>query len=105
LTIGRAAPCALLLEGPEISRAHCRIDVAGNEVSVTDLNSTNGTFIDNNRLSGTVALPHGTLLRLGNYVLTCEYQSEMGLEDADSTQRKSGFGEVTVLRPRRGRSA
>ena len=105
LTIGRAAPCALLLESPEISRAHCRIDVAGNEVTVTDLNSTNGTFIDNNRLSGTVPLPHGTLLRLGNYVLTCEYQSEMDLEDADSTQRKSGFGEVTILRPRRGRSA
>jgi hypothetical protein len=29
----------------------------------------------------------------------------MDLEDADSTQRKSGFGEVTILRPRRGRSA
>ncbi len=105
LTIGRAAPCALLLESPEISRAHCRVDVAGNEVSVTDLNSTNGTFIDNNRLSGTVPLPHGALLRMGNYVLTCEYQSEMDLADADSTQRKNGFGEVTILRPRRGRSA
>jgi hypothetical protein len=105
LTIGRAAPCALLLDGPEISRAHCRIDVDGNEVSVTDLNSTNGTFVDNKRLSGSTPLSHGALLRIGNYVMTCEYQSEAGREDADSTQRRPGFAEVTILRPRRGRTA
>ena len=77
LTIGRAPPCALLLEGPEVSRAHCRIDVAGDEVSVTDLNSTNGTFVDNKRLTGTAPLPHGALLRIGTYVMTCEYQSDL----------------------------
>jgi hypothetical protein len=105
LTIGRAPPCALLLEAPEISRAHCRIDVDGNDVTVTDLKSTNGTFVDNTRLSGSTPLPHGALLRIGNYVMTCEYQSEVRLEAADSTQRRPGFGEVTVLHPRRGRSA
>ena len=105
LTIGRAPPCALLLEGAEVSRAHCRIDVDGDEVTVTDLNSTNGTFVDSKRLSGSAPLPHGTLLRIGNYVMTCEYESELGRVDADSTQRRSSFGEVTILRPRRGRSA
>jgi hypothetical protein len=105
LTIGRAPPCALLLEGPEISRAHCRIDIDGNEASITDLNSTNGTYIDNKRLSGSAPLRHGALLRIGTYVMTCEYQSEVSREDADSTQRRPGFAEVTVLRPRRGRTA
>ena len=74
LTIGRAPPCALLLEGADVSRVHCRIDVEGDEVSVTDLNSTNGTFVDKKRLAGTAPLPHGTLLRIGTYVMTCEYQ-------------------------------
>ena len=32
LTIGRAAPSTLLLEAAEVSRAHCRIDVAGDDV-------------------------------------------------------------------------
>jgi hypothetical protein len=104
LTIGRALPSALLLEGVEVSRAHCRIDVAGEEVSVTDLNSTNGTFVDSKRLAGTAPLLHGTLLRIGNYVLTCEYQSVLRVEEADSTQRGS-FDAVTVLRPRRSRSS
>lgn len=103
LVVGRAPPSALLLEGPEVSRTHCRIDVAGDGVSVTDLNSTNGTFVDNNRLSGTAPLPHGTLLRIGNHVMTCEYQSVLRVEEADSTQRKAAFGDVAVLRPRRGR--
>jgi hypothetical protein len=106
LTIGRAPPSALLLEGAEVSRAHCRIDVDGDQVSVTDLNSTNGTLVDNKRLSGTAPLAHGTLLRIGNYVMTCEYQSVLQEQEADSTQRKaSGFGSLAVLRPRRGRSS
>jgi hypothetical protein len=106
LTIGRAPPSSLLLEGADVSRAHCRIDVEGDEVSVTDLNSTNGTFVDSDRLSGTAPLPHGTLLRVGNYLMTCEYQSVLRTEEADSTQRNAGtIRSVTELRPRRGRSS
>ncbi len=104
LTVGRAPPSALMLEGVEVSRTHCRIDVDGDAVTVTDLNSTNGTFIDNERLSGTAPLPHGARLQIGNYVLTCEYQSALRAEQADSTQRKA-FGGVTVLRPRRSKPA
>ncbi len=104
LTVGRAPPSTLLLEAAEVSRAHCRIDVAGDDVSVTDLNSTNGTFVDNKRLSGTAPLPHGTLLRIGNYVMTCEYQTVLQAQQADSTQ-KGSFAGVTVLRPRRSRSS
>jgi pSer/pThr/pTyr-binding forkhead associated (FHA) protein len=104
VTIGRAPPSNLLLEAPEVSRTHCRIDVAGDDVTVTDLKSTNGTFIDNKRLVGTAPLPHGALLRVGNYVLTCEYQSVLHFEAADTTQRRR-YGEVTVLRSRRGRAS
>lgn len=104
LTIGRALPSTLLLDAAEVSRAHCRIDVAGDDVTVTDLNSTNGTLLDNKRLAGTAPLPHGALLRIGNYVLTCEYESVLQAQEADSTRRASS-AEVTVLRPRRSRSS
>ena len=106
MTIGRSLPSGLLLEGAEVSRAHCRIDVDGDDVSVTDLNSTNGTFVDNERVAETMPLRHGMVLRIGNYVMTCDYQSALHTEDADATQRKPGnFAGVTVLRPRRGRSS
>jgi hypothetical protein len=103
LTIGRAPPSTLLLAGPEVSRSHCRIDVEGDEVSVTDLNSTNGTFLDNQRLTESAPLPHAALLRVGNYVMTCEYQSALEAEAGENTQRGTkAFGSVTLLRPRRG---
>jgi hypothetical protein len=60
--------------------------------------------VDSKRLAGTAPLMHGTLLRIGNYVLTCEYQNVLRAEEADSTQRGS-FDAVTVLRPRRSRSS
>jgi hypothetical protein len=105
LVIGRAPPSTLLLEGAEVSRAHCRIDVDGDDVTVTDLNSTNGTFVDNKRLVETVKLSHGALLRIGSYVMTCEYQSVLQVEEADSTQRKANnIGGMTALRARRGRA-
>jgi hypothetical protein len=50
-------------------------------------------------------LPHGTLLRVGTYVMTCEYQSVLQTEAADSTQRRTGSSSVTELRPRRGRAS
>ena len=98
-------PARCFWTAAEVSRAHCRIDVAGDDVSVTDLNSTNGTFVDNKRLAGTAPLPHGALLRIGNYVMTCEYQSVLQAEEADSTRRRQSSAEVTVLRPRRSRSS
>jgi hypothetical protein len=104
LTIGRAPPSGLLLEGAEVSRAHCRVDVEGDAVSITDLHSTNGTFIDDKKLDGTVPLPHGALVRIGNYVVFCEYQSVLMAEQAENT-RKERFRGVTVLRQRRSSSA
>jgi len=102
LTIGRVPPAGLLLESAEISRAHCRIDVQGDRVSVTDLNSTNGTFVDGSRIEGMVALPHGAALQVGAYVLACEYQSELDVSDAESTQRRAeGLAASTLLPTRR----
>ena len=105
LTIGRVPPCDLLLETAEVSRAHCRIDVAGDEVFVTDLKSTNGTIVDNQRIEDKVELAHGATLQVGSYVMTCEYQSQSDAAVADRTQRRVGGGNVTALRARRSRPA
>ncbi len=102
LTIGRVPPSGLLLESAEISRAHCRIDVQGDQVSVTDLNSTNGTFVGGRRIDSTVELPHGAVLQVGSYVLTCEHQSDIDAGTADSTQRSDG---IALLRDRRSRTS
>lgn len=63
--IGRTRPADVVLSHKSISREHCIIGVANDELLVTDLNSTNGTFIDDVRISRATILPVGSILRLG----------------------------------------
>lgn len=52
--IGRSADCNLRIASNEISRRHCQLIVNDGGVSVRDLGSSNGTFIDGNRIEPNV---------------------------------------------------
>ena len=57
-------PC--VISEPSVSREHCLVELAADKVRVQDLNSTNGTYIDNKRITATAILPIGSVLRVGN---------------------------------------
>ena len=67
--IGRTAPADIVVPHKSVSREHCLIGLATDELLVTDLNSTNGTFIDGARISKATVLPVGSVLRLGQVSL------------------------------------
>jgi class 3 adenylate cyclase/pSer/pThr/pTyr-binding forkhead associated (FHA) protein len=70
LTIGRAANNNLVLEDSSASRMHAEISMDDSlVVFVTDLNSTNGTFVNRQRISGTLRLNVGDLVRIGQVVI------------------------------------
>jgi pSer/pThr/pTyr-binding forkhead associated (FHA) protein len=48
-----------------VSRRHAIIEVAGVNVTLEDLESTNGTFIDDQRVQGRVELKNGKTFRIG----------------------------------------
>ncbi len=50
IVIGRGSDCNLRLSAPQISRRHCFLRVSRDGVSVTDLDSSNGTYLDGKRL-------------------------------------------------------
>jgi serine/threonine protein kinase len=71
MTIGRDPECELPLDDPKASRRHARLDFDGQSYRVTDLNSTNGSYLSNARLTPGVAQvwnPEQTL-RLGDTYL------------------------------------
>jgi hypothetical protein len=74
LTIGRTAPSDLVLNGGDISRTHCRIVADGGGVALSDLNSTNGTFLNGQRIAATAPLKPGDRLEVGSYVLVYAQQ-------------------------------
>lgn len=66
LRIGRTAPADIVLPDPAVSRAHCIVELADDRLRVTDLRSTNGTFINGTRIDGSAFLEVGATLRVGS---------------------------------------
>ena len=75
IRIGRTAPADAVIAHPSVSREHCMIGLANDELIVSDLNSTNGTYIDGQRIGRTAVLPVGSILRVGQVSLSHEVRS------------------------------
>jgi pSer/pThr/pTyr-binding forkhead associated (FHA) protein len=70
-TVGRANRSDFILDAPLVSRVHCRLSAdASGDLSVEDLDSTNGTFVNDERVSGRAALSPGDRLRVGRVELS-----------------------------------
>ena len=62
--VGRDRTCAIVLAHPAVSRRHARITVAGQAPVLEDLQSANGTYVNNNRVDRAV-LKAGDIVRFG----------------------------------------
>ena len=67
--IGRRPDNALVLTHPGISGRHAILHQAGDHLIVEDLGSTNGTFVNGERVTGTARLGEGDLLQFAMVVL------------------------------------
>lgn len=72
-TIGRVDDNTFQISDPSVSSHHCEILLRGSEIFIRDLNSTNGTFINDARISESVLTP-GQKLRLGQIELKLEVE-------------------------------
>jgi len=68
LTIGRSAGNDLVLADPEVSRRHTRILRRADGFAVEDAGSTNGTFVNGQRISHLTLLQDGDTIDLGDTV-------------------------------------
>jgi serine phosphatase RsbU (regulator of sigma subunit) len=89
-TIGRTAPADIVLADSEVSRNHCRLALDGDVLMVTDLGSTNGTFIDGTRISVPTPLPVGAILRVGRQSLKHEWRTHREILQHDDFDRQIG---------------
>ncbi len=68
LTIGREVKNDIVINDSEVSRQHVRLTEQEGGWQAEDLASTNGTFINGQRLTGPALLRHGDLLGMGETV-------------------------------------
>lgn len=78
--IGRSKECALRAGSDAISRRHCELKVTAEGVTVEDLGSRNGTYVNEEKVEGVKVLTNGDKLRVGP--LEFRYDAEGELKKA-----------------------
>ncbi|NLX09745.1 MAG: FHA domain-containing protein [Chloroflexi bacterium] len=74
ITLGRDITNDIVINDPEVSRHHCRLTQGGGGYTLEDLGSTNGTFVNGQRLTGARPLSNGDTIGLGETV-TLAYEA------------------------------
>jgi len=88
-TIGRVEDNTFQIAEASVSSHHCEVLLRGTDVVVRDLNSTNGTYVNGEKVTEHVIKP-GQILRLG--------QIEMRLEtDAPAAPGKKPIDQTMVM--------
>jgi pSer/pThr/pTyr-binding forkhead associated (FHA) protein len=68
ITIGRDITNDITINDPEVSRHHLRLTRGAGGFTLEDLGSTNGTFVNGQRLTGAKPLNNGDMIGLGETV-------------------------------------
>ena len=83
ITIGRSPTNNIFVRDKNVSRVHCQIVVSAGSVPLTDLQSTNGTFVNNERTTE-CPLKVNDLIRVGTTLLELEEIDEQGRTITDT---------------------
>jgi hypothetical protein len=69
LIIGRDSSSGIAINDAEVSRKHARLNFQGGKYVIEDLGSTNGTFVNGQRLTSSVVLKSGDVVSLGEQIV------------------------------------
>lgn len=74
--IGRNPELEVSIDDESVSRAHCQLFLGSDEaLNVRDMNSKNGTYVNDTRITHTTLAP-GDILQLGSVILRVEFASD-----------------------------
>jgi predicted component of type VI protein secretion system len=97
--LGRSPDCFIQLGEGAASRIHAKLTRSSNEVTLTDLGSLNGTFLNGSRVHDTRRLMNGDTLRIGDVFLV--YRSKQSAQQEPEIQAPRPTVEI-VFCPRCG---
>ncbi len=90
--VGRGLDCEIRLADQSLSRRHARVLVQESGCVIEDLGSSNGTFVNGERVSGEIALTAGDIVHFGEV-------SAVFTEEAEATPRRHGRGRPEAAPP------
>ncbi len=87
-TLGRAVECEVVIASKSISREHARLHLEGRRWFVEDLGSTNGTYLNEERVIGSLELRDGDTIQVGDVTFL--------FHDPDTTTRENPVPDLEV---------
>ena len=91
--IGRGEMCRVRLAFPDVSERHALLMIGEDGVTIKDLNSSNGTFVNGEPIEGEARLDDGSVVQIGETMLRVS-------ADPESSSDSSSSGEPRILDPR-----
>ena len=87
IVIGRGSECNLRVSAPQVSRRHCFLRISEGQVSVTDLESSNGTWLDGQRIvpGKRYFIEDGMMVAVGPVKFTARLTDENAVSTDDIT--------------------
>jgi len=102
--LGRGHNATLQLEAPTVSRQHARIEPDGKGgYRLQDKNSSNGVFVNGQRVKGTVALPDKATIQIGPFTLI-RLGNSLEVIDQGNQIRLDAYDLVRVVKDKKGKS-
>lgn len=98
ITIGRDITNDITINDPEVSRHHLRFTRGAGGFTLEDLGSTNGTFVNGQRLTGAKPLNNGDMIGLGETV-TLGYEIARGMAPTAPGANEPGPALRSPLQP------
>ena len=102
LSVGRAADNDVRLDGLQISNHHARFAQSNGSVTVEDAGSTNGVYVNGQRVSGRRAVQHSDVIQIGPFVLQADAQHGVAVYDTRSKTRIDCINIVKIVANRSG---
>jgi pilus assembly protein CpaF len=81
ITIGRVSGNDIVLAKGNVSKRHSKLAVRGGQIEVSDLKSTNGTFVNGRKIGGPTLLGASDRIYVGDFLI--------GIEGLDGAERSS----------------
>lgn len=82
VVVGRQTDCQIRIPSSEISRHHCEVSIGEGKVSVRDLGSSNGTFVNKRRVTQ-AEVAAGDLIAIGDLVLVVRIDGRPAAIDSE----------------------
>jgi signal transduction histidine kinase/pSer/pThr/pTyr-binding forkhead associated (FHA) protein len=92
-TLGRAKENDIVILDASLSRMHARVDVNGDRIVLSDLQSSNGTFVNGDRITDCV-LKHGDTVMCGDVAL--QFREDLHILHEISSGVRKGFADLLV---------